>query len=142
MEFTFLPSFVYQPLVFNTGPLFSLRVEISDKGKKCWVPIVGGGQYDQFLQKTRHINEPGSSIDTCAYGINISVENISHLLKNASGNVTEQFGLACAVLITCTSIGYLNAAQELAKLLREKASMFVELWNEEMQLNDALFVSS
>jgi histidyl-tRNA synthetase len=141
LEITFLPSFVYQPLIFNTGLLFSLRVEISDKGKKFWVPIIGGGCYSQFLQKTRQINEPSSSIDTCAYGINVSVENISHLLRNAGGNVAERFGLPCTVLVACTSTSYLNAAQELAKLLRGNASMFVELWNEEMPLNDALFVS-
>jgi histidyl-tRNA synthetase len=142
LEFTFLPSFVYQPLIFNTGLLFSLRVEISDKGKKFWVPIVGGGRYDQFLQKTRQINEPGSSVDTCAYGINISADNITHLLRNSGGNLAEQFGLACTVLITCTSISYLTSGHELAKLLRERASMLVELWDEEMPPNDSLFVST
>lgn len=141
MELTFLPSFVYQPLVFNSGLLFSLRVEILDKGKKFWVPIVGGGDYNSFLQKTRQLNEPNASINACAFGFNLSVENVAHLLKNTGGNVAERFGLPSTVLINCTSIGYLRAAQELANQLREQALMSVELSNEEIAINDMLFVS-
>ncbi|KAI6176879.1 Protein kinase domain-containing protein [Aphelenchoides bicaudatus] len=139
LELTFLPSFVYQPLVFNSGLLFSLRVEILDKGKKFWVPIVGGGDYNSFLQKTRQLNEPNASINACAFGFNLSVENVAHLLKNTGGNVAERFGLPSTVLINCTSIGYLRAAQELANQLREQALMSVELSNEEIAINDMLF---
>lgn len=139
LELTFLPSFVYQPLIFS-GLLFSLRVEVIEKGKKSWVPILSGGQYDIFLQKSRQMNDP-SSINTDAYGLNLSVENVAHRLKNASSNVAEKFGLCCNVLIACTSAVCLKSGQELATRLREQASMSVELWSEEVPLNDALFVS-
>jgi histidyl-tRNA synthetase len=79
-------------------------------------------------------------MQTSAYGFNISIENIAHLLKNSDVTLAEKFGLINSVFISYTSRSYSNSAQALARQLRE-IPMFVEIWNEETAVGDTLFVS-
>lgn len=140
MELSFLPSYIYQPLIFSDGPIFSLRVEFNERGKKFWCTALAGGCYDSFLKNTRQINEQMSTPDTSAYGFNFSIENVANLLKNAGGIIGEKFGLRYSVLISSTSQSYTNASQTLASQLRD-LSMSVEVWNENAAVSDCLFVS-
>lgn len=75
LKVCFLPSLVYQPLLFRDGLVFSARLELPSRRKQ--VVVMAGGEYSALLEKC--FLGAADSFDSVAFGFNIALEHLAQL---------------------------------------------------------------
>jgi len=73
------PSLAYRPQIFNDGLLFLLRVEVIQEGHLKSMLVLAGGEYTSRVHAERRAQDPVPHTEICAFGINISLENLAQL---------------------------------------------------------------